>query len=116
MAKKVVTKKRESKVVERVAEKVRQEKPEKARNVELAGKAVAEFLKKTLNVDNAKVIKVTKVEDGWENEAEVYEESSFIKSLGLPTRVQDRNTYSVKLDGNLEVQSYGRKEKPKETE
>lgn len=73
------------------------------------GKAVAEFLKKTLNVKDVKVIKATKVGDGWETKTEVYEESSFIKSLGLPTRVQDRNVYTVKLNDSLEVESYERK-------
>lgn len=78
-------------------------KIEDARNV------VAEFLKKTLNVKDIKVIKATKVSDGWETEAEVYEESSFIKSLGLPIRVQDRNIYTIKLNDSLEVDSYERK-------
>ena len=79
-------------------------------NIEDVRKAVAEFLRKTLNVKDVKVIKAAKVGDGWESEAEVYEESSFIKSLGLPTRVQDRNIYSIKLNDDLEVQSYERKE------
>jgi len=78
-------------------------------NIEDVRKAVAEFLKKALNVKDVKVIKVTKIGEGWETEAEVYEESSFIKSLGLPTRVQDRNIYAVKLSGSLEVESYERK-------
>lgn len=78
-------------------------------NIEDAGKSVANFLRKTLDVKDVKVIKVAKVEGGWETEAEVYEESSFIKSLGLPTRMQDRNIYLIKLDDNLEVQSYERK-------
>ena len=78
-------------------------------NIEEAKKAVSEFLKKTLNVKDVKVIKASKVGDGWESEAEVYEESSFIKSLGLPTRVQDRNIYAVKLNESLEVESYERK-------
>jgi hypothetical protein len=80
------------------------------------GKAASEFLKQTLNVKDVKVIKVTKADEGWETEAEVYEESSFIKSLGLPTRVQDRNFYEVKLSSSLAVESYGRKEQlsPKE--
>jgi len=78
-------------------------------NIEEAQRAVSEFLRKTLNIREAKVIGVKKVEDGWESEAEVYEESSFIKSIGLPTRVQDRNIYAFKLDDNLEVQSYERK-------
>lgn len=73
------------------------------------GKTVSEFLKTTLNVKDVKVVKVTKADEGWETEAEVYEESSFIKALGLPTRVQDRNFYEVKLNDSLEVKSYGRK-------
>ncbi len=80
-----------------------------ANNIEEARRAVIEFLKKTLNPDDVKVIRATKVDEGWETEAEVYEESSFIKSLGLPTRVRDCHIYEVKLSGDLEVQSYGRK-------
>jgi hypothetical protein len=78
-------------------------------NMEEARIAVSEFLKKTLNVKDVKVIKTVKVSDGWEAEAEVYEESSFIKSLGLATRVQDRNIYAVRLNDSLEVESYERK-------
>jgi hypothetical protein len=78
-------------------------------NIEEAQKISSEFLKKTLNVKDVKVIKIAKVDDGWETEAEVYEESSFIKSLGLPTRLHDRNIYAVKLEDNLEIQSYERK-------
>jgi len=78
-------------------------------NMEQVGKAVSEFLKQTLNVKDVKVIKVSKADEGWETEAEVYEESSFIKALGLPTRVQDRNFYEIKLSDRLEVESYERK-------
>jgi len=81
-------------------------------NIEDVKKAVTEFLKKTLSVKDVKVIKAAKLGDGWESEAEVYEESSFIKALGLPTRVQDRNIYAVKLDDSLEVESYEQKEQP----
>ena len=78
-------------------------------NMEEARIAVRDFLKKTLNVKDVKVIKTVKVSDGWEADAEAYEESSFIKSLGLATRVQDRNIYVIKLNGALEVESYERK-------
>lgn len=77
--------------------------------IEEVGKAIKDFFKKTLGRDS-KVIKVAKSQDGWIGEAEIYEESSFIKSLGLPTRVQDRNTYEIKLTDALEVISYARKE------
>lgn len=83
-------------------------------NIEDVRKAVVEFLKKTIGVKDVKVIKAAKAGDGWETEAEVYEESSFIKSLGLATRVQDRNIYAVKLDSSLEVESYARKGPEKE--
>ena len=79
-------------------------------NIEEARQAIIDFLKKTLHAREIKVIKEARISNGWEAEAEVYEESSFIKALGLPTRVQDRNIYEVKLDNNLEVQSYERKE------
>ena len=77
--------------------------------IEKVGKEIRDFFKKTLGKDS-KVIKIAKTQDGWTGEAEVYEESSFIKSLGLPTRVQDRNIYEIKLTDNLEVTSYARKE------
>lgn len=80
-------------------------------NIEEAIKASAEFLKNSLNVEDIKVIKVARVDDGWETEAEVFEESSFIKSIGLPTKVQDRNIYKVKLDEDLEVIAYEKKER-----
>ncbi len=76
-------------------------------NVEEARNISSDFLKRTLNVKDAKVIKIARVGDGWEAEVEVYEESSFIKSLGLQTKVQDRNIYIVRMEGNLEIQSYG---------
>jgi len=85
-------------------------------DINKTGAAVSEFLKKTLGVKSVKVIKAARAGDGWDAEAEVYEESSFIKSLGLPTRVQDRNIYSVKLNKSLEVESYQRKEQLGEPE
>jgi len=38
----------------------------------------------------------------------VYEDDSFLKSMNMPPK-QSRVFYSVKLDDNLEVQSYERK-------
>jgi hypothetical protein len=78
-------------------------------NIEEATQAMSGFLKKMLSVDNAKIVKILKMPEGWEAEAEVYEESSFIKSIGLPTKVKDRNIYKVKCDDTLEVQAYEKK-------
>jgi len=85
-------------------------------NIGEAGRAVVEFLKRTLDVEDVKVIKATKVNDGWDTEAEVYEENSFLKSVGLPSKVQDRNIYAVKLSDSLEVESYERQGHPVLTE
>ena len=71
-------------------------------------KAVIEFLKEVFDKD-AEIIKISKTEEGWTSEGIIYEESSFIKSLGLSTKVQDKHIYIVRLDDSLEVLSYERK-------
>ncbi len=78
-------------------------------DIQEATQALCGFLKKTLSVEDAKAIKVCHTPQGWEGDIEVYEDSSFIKTIGLPTRVKDRNIYNVKADENLEVQAYERK-------
>jgi hypothetical protein len=74
--------------------------------IEEAGDRAAKFVKEKLGLAEARVIKAARGESGWEIEVEVYEESAFIKALGLPTRVRDRNIYLVSLDDQLDVQSY----------
>ncbi|MDD5598924.1 MAG: hypothetical protein PHV82_13335 [Victivallaceae bacterium] len=74
-----------------------------------AGNKIKEFLNGQLGRE-AKIIKLLKTDDGWTGEAEVFEESSFIKSLGLPARVQDRNIYEVLLSEELEVIGFQKKD------
>lgn len=81
---------------------------EKLAYIEKAAKVACDFLKKMLNVSDLRIIKSRNNNNKWELEAEVFEESSFIKSLGLPTKVRDRNIYSVCLNDNFEVESYER--------
>jgi len=69
---------------------------------------VVEFLQRVLDANDVKVIGATKVDNQWHMEAEVYEENSFLKSLGLPTKVRDRNIYEVRLNNNMDVESYER--------
>jgi alcohol dehydrogenase YqhD (iron-dependent ADH family) len=76
--------------------------------IQEAKNMVVEFLQKALDSKDVKVIGATKVDNQWHIEAEVYEENSFLKSLGLPTRVQDKNIYEIRLNDNLEVESYER--------
>ena len=77
-------------------------------SIEDARSKAIEFLQKSLGVTDVKVVGVTKIGEGWDVEAEVYEENSFLKSLGLPSRIQDRNSYTVKLNDGLVVESYER--------
>ena len=79
-------------------------------NIEQVSQTAVEFLKRTLQVGEVKILGAVKSDDGWQVEAEVFEPSSFIKALGLQTRVQDRNLYVVKLSGRLEIEEYKRKE------
>jgi alcohol dehydrogenase YqhD (iron-dependent ADH family) len=81
-------------------------------DIEEAKDAVVEFLQKAVGTENVKVIGAKKTDNQWRIEAEVYEESSFMKSLGLPTRVQDRNIYNVTLNDDLQVESYERQDHP----
>ena len=77
--------------------------------IEQASQTAVEFLKRTLQVGEVKILGAVQSDDGWTIEAEVFEPSSFIKALGLQTRVQDRNLYTVKLNGSLEIEAYERK-------
>ena len=76
--------------------------------IEKISQTIRDFVRKSLAQDS-KIIGITKSNDGWLGEAEVYEESSFIKALGLHTNVQDRHIYIIELNENLEVVSYTRK-------
>lgn len=77
-------------------------------DIETVSKTAAEFLQRVLGTDSVRVAGVNKVDDTWEVEAEAFEESSFLKSLGLPSRVRDKNFYRVRLSAALEVESYER--------
>lgn len=80
-------------------------KNEQKMSIDKAGEAINDFLKKKLGRDS-KIIRLEKTESGWIGDAEVFEDSSFIKSLGLATKVQDRNIYEVLLSNELEVVAY----------
>ncbi len=84
-------------------------------SIEKAEKTISDFLKKKLGRD-AKIIRLEKIEKGWIGDAEVFEDSAFIKSLGLPARVQDRNLYAVSLNNELGVVGYKLKKENDEDE
>ncbi len=77
-------------------------------DLETVSKTVAEFLHRVLGADSVRVVAVNKAAEVWDVEAEVFEESAFLKALGLPSRVKDKNLYRVKLNGAMQVESYER--------
>lgn len=77
-------------------------------DIETVSKTVSEFLQRVLGVDSLRVVAVNKTADVWDVEAEVFEESAFLKALGLPSRVKDKNLYRVRLNDAMEVESYER--------
>ena len=77
-------------------------------DIETVSKTVTEFLHRVLDADSVRVVAVNKAGEVWDVEAEVFEESTFLKALGLPSRVKDKNLYRVRLNGAMEVQSYER--------
>jgi hypothetical protein len=86
----------------------------KKMTIVVAKETIKEFLEEHIG-SAAQLLKVKKTEEGgWIGEAEIYEDSSFIKSLGLSTNVRDRNIYVVELTEDMEVISYGRKEEQEE--
>ena len=77
-------------------------------DIETVSKTVTEFLQRVLGADSVRVVAINKANEVWDVEAEVFEESAFLKSLGLPSRVKDKNLYKVRLNGAMEVESYER--------
>ncbi len=73
-----------------------------------AAKKLVDFVG-SMTGGTAKLVKLEKIPEGWLGYAEVYEESAFIKSVGLPSRVMDRNIYEVKMNPALEVIAFARK-------
>ena len=72
--------------------------------IEEVRKAATEFLRGTLQKEGA-IVKMSKTPEGWEVQVEVIEPSEFIKALGIPTVVRERNVYEVKLDERLDIVS-----------
>jgi hypothetical protein len=77
-------------------------------DIETVSRTVTEFLQRVLGVDSLRVVAVSKTAEVWDVEAEVFEESAFLKALGLPSRVKDKNLYRVRLNDAMEVESYER--------
>jgi len=90
-------------------------KNEQSMSIDDAETTISTFLHKKLGRE-PKITRLEKTEQGWIGVAEVFEESSFIKSLGLATKVQDKNIYQVTLNSALDVVGYKLKKENVEDE
>lgn len=85
--------------------------PEEKQQLKTDSKGIARavaFLKEMLGKEG-EIIKATKSDTGWEVEIEVVEQSEYMKKIGIPKPVYDKNVYRVLLDRNFELLSYERK-------
>lgn len=81
--------------------------PEEKQQAKGIAKAVA-FLRDMLGKEGD-IIKADKTDKGWEVEVEVIEQSEYMKRIGIPKPVYDKNVYRVILGQNFELVSYERK-------
>lgn len=74
-------------------------------------KGIAEAISaaKELLGKEGKIVKAEKTAGGWEIEIEVVEQSEYMKRIGIPKPVYDKNVYRVVLDQNFDLISYERK-------
>ena len=72
------------------------------------GIAEAVSVAKELLGKEGKIVKAEKTDDGWEIELEVVEQSEYMKKIGIPKPVYDRDIYLVVLDQDLNLLSYER--------
>jgi hypothetical protein len=79
--------------------------------IELVNRAVLGFLREVLKKEGT-IIKTSKTSEGWDVQVEVIEESAYMKALGIPARVMDRNVYEAKLSEDLDVVSFERVGQP----
>lgn len=78
------------------------------KNAGSIAKAIA-FIKETLEKEGDVVRAVKTPDGGWEVEVEVIEQSEYMKRIGIPKPIYDKNVYRVILDKDLNVNSYERK-------
>ncbi len=67
-----------------------------------------EFIKEIIGKEG-NIVKAAKTESGWEVEIEVIEQSEYMKKIGIPKPVYDKNVYCVILDQNFDLVSYERR-------
>ena len=77
---------------------------------------VKKFLKETIGAEGVRIVAVEKDNGGWVGEAEVAVKNQYLAAVRPDYKVIEKELYIVKLDANLEVSSYKRKEEKEEEE
>ena len=77
---------------------------------------VRKFLKETIEAEGIRIVTVEKDNGGWVAEAEVAVKNQYLASVKPEYKVIEKELYIIKLDANLEVSSYKRKEEKEEEE
>ena len=95
--------------VEQIPSMTRTNKANNPKMGQTTGIAKATSVIKEILNKEGEVIKATKTDSGWEIEYEVVEQSEYMKKIGIPKPVYDKNIYSVLLDHNFNLLSYERK-------
>lgn len=78
------------------------------------GDKVKKFLKETIGAEGIRVVTIEKNDGGWVAEAEVAEKNQYLASVKPEYRVFEKELYVVKLNADLEVISYKRKDEQEE--
>ena len=73
--------------------------------IDKAIKSATEFLKRELKKE-VTLLKVGKVEGGWEVRFEVVEKDKYVATIVPQSTTYARNTYIVKLDSKFDIISY----------
>lgn len=77
---------------------------------------VEKFLKEILRAEGVRIVTVEKDNGGWVVEAEVAVKNQYLTAVKPDYNVIEKELYIVKLDADLEVSSYKRKEEKEEEE
>ena len=65
-------------------------------------KAVSDYIKSEMSSEFS-IASVIKSNENWHITAEVYEESTFLREVGIKTRAKDKNLYQFTLDEKTNI-------------
>jgi len=73
--------------------------------IDKVNKVLSDFIKARLSPQFS-ITSIKKDGNNWTATADVFEDSSFIQSVGLKTNAKDKNMYAFQLDDSLELTGF----------